>query len=58
MTDFREMVRQGLQEKKWSIPKLARKVELNEQTIYNFLQGKTAITADNLQRILDILATE
>ncbi len=53
--DFREQIKKLLKKKKMSIPRLASEVELNSQTIYNYLSGRTEITAGNLEKILMLL---
>lgn len=38
-----------------SISKLARNVDLHQDTIYNYLNKKSSISADNYQRLIDKL---
>lgn len=52
MIDFRhrlfaEMKRQGI-----SIPKMARKIGCNHQTLYNFFAGRTSLNSNLLAHIL------
>lgn len=56
--DFRAEIKRLLKKKKMSIPALARKVDLNPQTIYNYLSGKTEMTSGNLEKILELLSHE
>jgi len=53
--DFRGKIKKELKAKKMSVPQLARLVNLNPQTIYNYLSGKTELGADSLEEILDQL---
>ncbi len=53
--DFRSEIDRLLKKKRMSVPQLAREVDLNPQTIYNYLQGRSEITAGNLERILETL---
>jgi len=55
-TDFRKQVKTLLEKTKMSVPKLARQTELNQQTIYNYLAGRTEMTAKNLGKIIDVLS--
>jgi ribosome-binding protein aMBF1 (putative translation factor) len=57
-TDFRAAIKKRLEEKKMSIPQLARKVELNPQTVYNYLAGKSEMTSVNIEKIFDVLEPE
>lgn len=36
-------------------PALARKAELNAQTLYNYFSGKSELTAGNLEKVFTIL---
>ena len=54
--DFRSEIKKLLKKKKMSIPQLAREVEMNPQTIYNYLAGRTEMTAGNLEKILSFLS--
>ena len=55
--DFRGEIKKLLKKKKKSVPQLAREVKppMNPQTIYNYLAGKSEMTAGNLERILELL---
>jgi len=53
--DFRRQIKKLLKKKKMSIPQLARDVELNSQTIYNYLAGRSELTSKNLEKILTLL---
>jgi len=39
--DFRKAIKKRMNTKKINTPELARKAELNVQTLYNFLAGKS-----------------
>jgi predicted transcriptional regulator len=56
--DFRTEVKRLLKKKKKNVPWLAREVDLNPQTVYNYLQGKTKMTSGNLEKILTKLSHE
>ena len=53
--DFRKSINQALRAQKMSVPDLARKVQLNPQTIYNYLAGRSEMTAASLEKIFSIL---
>ena len=53
MIDFRKMLKKEMKKRKLSVPALARAVELHHQTIYDYLEGKSQITAANLEKILN-----
>jgi len=53
--DFRKVIKKQMKANKINTPELARKAELNVQTLYNFLAGKSEMTTANLETILEIL---
>jgi predicted transcriptional regulator len=52
---FRKELKKKLKEKNLSISKLSRLADINHNTIYTYLQGKTSISADNLEKIFKVL---
>jgi len=50
--DFRDQIKKLLKKNKLRVPQLAREVEMNQQTIYNYLAGRTEMTSGNLEKIL------
>ena len=56
--DFRAEVKRLLKAKKKNVPWLAREVDLNPQTLYNYLSAKTEMTSGNLEKILERLSHE
>jgi len=56
-TDFRYQIKILIAQKGISIPQLSRLVGLNQQTIYNFIQGKSQMTSSNLEKLFDALKT-
>jgi predicted transcriptional regulator len=52
--DFRKLIEKNLKKQKMNIPELARKVQLNPQTIYNYMTGSSQMTAANLENIFDV----
>jgi transcriptional regulator with XRE-family HTH domain len=55
MPDFRKIIKTSIKKQKLSIPQLARLVELNQSSIYNYMSGKSEMTSGNLERILEAL---
>ena len=55
MIDFRKKIKEELKKQKQSIPKLAAQIGCNQQTIYNYLAGRTPINADLLEKIIEAL---
>lgn len=55
MTDFRQQIRTLLKHKKISIALLARQANLNQATLYNYLAGRSEMTAANLEKVFDVL---
>lgn len=53
--DFRLQIRILMERKKISINKLARKADLNSNTLYNYLRETSEMKADNLEKIFNIL---
>ena len=49
--NFRKIIQKKLDKKQMSVPKLARLVELNPQTLYNYMAGRSQLTAGNLEEI-------
>ena len=52
MPDLRAQIKTAMKRKKLSVPALARALELNQQTLYNYLAGKSELTAANLEGLL------
>jgi transcriptional regulator with XRE-family HTH domain len=55
MIDFREQIKAELKKQKLSIPKLAVQIGCHQQTIYNYVAGRSPINADLLEKIFTIL---
>jgi len=55
MIDFRKKIRAEMRKRKVSIPKMARKIGCNHQTLYNFFAGRTAMNSSLLEEILSQL---
>ena len=55
MTNFKQQIKDQLKSKGLSVPCLARMVDLHAQTIYNYLKGRSDISAGSLERILAAL---
>ena len=54
-TNFKQTISQLLIQKGISIAKLSRMVDLNQGTLYNFLNGDSNLGSTNLEKILDTL---
>ena len=54
-TDFRKELDNLINLKKISIARLARKADLNHATVYNYIAGRSEMTAANLERLLNVL---
>jgi len=52
MIDFKKSIHAEMKRHKISIPKMARKIGCNHQTLYNFFAGRTALNSDFLEDIL------
>jgi transcriptional regulator with XRE-family HTH domain len=52
MPDLRSKIKSQMKRKKLSVPALARALGLNQQTLYNYLAGKSELTAANLEALL------
>jgi transcriptional regulator with XRE-family HTH domain len=50
--DLRTQIKSQMKRKKLSVPALARALGLNQQTLYNYLAGKSELTAANLEALL------
>lgn len=53
--DFRKEIKKRMKAKRINTPELARRAELNAQTLYNFLADKSEMTTGNIEKILNIL---
>jgi len=53
--DLRKQIKAEMKRRKISTPAMARKLECHPQTIYDYLSGKKAITADYLETLLNEL---
>ena len=52
MIDFRKVIHAEMKRRKISIPKMARKISCNHQTLYNFFAGRTSLNSNLLAHIL------
>lgn len=55
MDDRKQKILDLLEKSGKSIPKIAGLVGINYGTLYNYLQGKTAISIENYDKVLDYL---
>lgn len=53
--NFREIIQELLDKKGISLTKLARKADLHHQTVFNYLNGHSEMTAANLEALLNTL---
>ena len=53
--NLRKQIKSQMKKRKLSVPAMARALELNPQTLYNYLAGKSELTAANMERLLDQL---
>lgn len=58
MTDFRQQLKTLLRRKKTSIAKIARDADMNQATVYNYLAGRSEMTAANLEKLFNLLQKE
>ena len=55
--DFRTQIRTQLVRKKCSIAKISRQADISSSTLYNYLQGRSEISAANLAKLFNALNT-
>jgi len=53
--DIRSIIRYKINQRRESIPQIARELDLNHQTLYNYLAGRSEMRADNLHRLFKYL---
>ena len=53
--NLRKQIKSQMKKRKLSVPAIARALELNPQTLYNYLAGKSELTAANMERLLEQL---
>jgi len=53
--NIRKLVRREMTKQRISIPTMARRLELNPQTLYNYFAGRSELTAANLEGIIEQL---
>lgn len=53
--EFRRIIKSAMKKQKINTPELARRAQMNAQTLYNYLAGKSEMTGGNLEAILGIL---
>jgi predicted transcriptional regulator len=54
---LREELQELIDKKSISVAKLARLSDIHQDTIYKFLRGESQMTADNLDKLFDLLKT-
>lgn len=47
-----------MEQLKINVPEMARRIGCNTQTLYNYIAGRTELTASILAQVLDVLALE
>ena len=52
---LREELRAAIKKQHISVAKLARRSDIHQDTIYNFLRGKSEMTAENLDKLFKVL---
>lgn len=55
MMNLREKIQSSLKKAGISIPKLARQIGCNQQTLYNYFAGRSQLSADKVEKILNLL---
>lgn len=53
--DIRKIIKVKLRIMRISIPELARRVQCNQQTLYNYLAGNSELRADLMQKVFNEL---
>ena len=53
--DLRKTIKDSMAEQQITIPKLARRIDCNHMTLYNYFAGRTALSADRIEKIMDVL---
>lgn len=56
--NLRKIIKAQLLKREISVPQLARQIGCNQQTLYDFLAGRKALTADYLQAVLNTLGAQ
>jgi AcrR family transcriptional regulator len=52
---IREMVKKRIKELKTSVPEVSRKAGFNQVSLYNYLAGRSEMTAAYLEKVMEIL---
>lgn len=53
--DLRKTITARMRREKISVPAVARQLECNQQTLYNYLSGRSELGAGLLEKLLEIL---
>jgi len=53
--DIRKTITARMQQEKISVPAIARQLECNQQTLYNYLAGRSELGSGLLEKLLEIL---
>ena len=56
--DLRKIIKDRMEQLKINVPEMARRIGCNTQTLYNYIAGRTELTASILAQVLDVLAIE
>ena len=56
--DFRKTIKKKMKQQKINTPEMARRLRLSQQTLYDYLAGKSEMTAKNLEAMLNELGAE
>lgn len=55
MKTIRETIRATMERQKISVMQISRRTELNHQTIYNYLAGRSDIKGETLEKLMQVL---
>lgn len=55
---LREELQAAIKKQHISVAKLARHSDIHQDTIYNFLRGNSEMTAENLDKLFEVLRAD
>lgn len=58
MAKFRNRIRTGLKKIGWTVPKMARELDVHPQTVYNYLAERSDIGSLKVEAMLRIINRE
>ena len=56
--DLRKSIKRQMKKQELNVPALARAIDVNQMSLYNYLAGRSELTAANMEKLLAALGAK